>query len=85
MQAENFARLVDFVPDVTRPDNEQFARLNVMNNEGSLSDIYELHPALEPGHADRAAEETKKKIERFRGLLTSRRRRRTSATTARRK
>jgi hypothetical protein len=40
MQAENFARLVDFVPDVTRADNEQFARLNVLNNEGTLSDIY---------------------------------------------
>jgi hypothetical protein len=69
MQAEGLARLVDFVPDVTKVHNEQFARLNVLNNEGTLSDIYAMtlrmsqvmHQELDAG--------TKAKIEEFRGLL----------------
>jgi len=39
-QAESFARMVDFVPDVAGTNN-QFAQMSVMNNEGSLSDRYE--------------------------------------------
>src|SRR4051794_15179243 len=34
MQAENLARLLDFVPDVTKLTNEQFARMSVQNNDG---------------------------------------------------
>ena len=41
MQAENFSRLVDFVPDLASTTNNQFARLSVMNNEGTLSERYE--------------------------------------------
>ena len=70
MQAENFARLVDFVPDVTRADNEQFARLNVMNNEGSLSDIYRYILRMSQVMESELPEETKKKIEQFRNLLS---------------
>lgn len=39
-QAEMFARMVDFVPD-TSGINKQFQTLNVMNNEGGLSERYE--------------------------------------------
>jgi hypothetical protein len=70
MQAENFARLVDFVPDVTRADNEQFARLNVMNNEGSLSDIYRYILRMSQVMQSELPEETKQKIEQFRNLLS---------------
>jgi hypothetical protein len=70
MQAENFARLVDFVPDVTRTDNEQFARLNIMNNEGSLSDIYRYILRMSQVMESELPEETKKKIEQFRHLLS---------------
>ena len=41
MQAESLARLSDFVPDVSKINNEQFAKFNVANNEGSLSEIWE--------------------------------------------
>jgi len=70
MQAENFARLVDFVPDVARADNEQFARLNIMNHEGSLSDIYRYILRMSQVMQSELPEETKKKIEKFRSLLS---------------
>ena len=69
MQAENFARLVDFVPDVARADNEQFARLNIMNNEGSLSDIYRYILRMSQVMYSELPEETKQKIEKFHNLL----------------
>ena len=71
MQAENFARLVDFVPDVTSASNEQFQRLSVMNNEGSLSDRYKYTLRMSQVMETELPEETKKKIEKFRGLLTT--------------
>ena len=71
MQAENFARLVDFVPDVTSANNEQFARLNVLNNEGSLSDIYRYVLRIaQVMRTERVPDATKEKIEKFRKLLT---------------
>jgi hypothetical protein len=71
MQAENFARMVDFVPDVTRPDNQQFTRLSVMNNEGSLSDIYRYILRMSQVAKTELEPETKAKVEEFRKLLTS--------------
>ena len=38
MQAESFARMVNFVPDVASGENDQLVRMSIMNNEGSLSD-----------------------------------------------
>jgi uncharacterized membrane protein YgcG len=70
MQAENFARMVDFVPDVTRANNEQFARLNVLNNEGTLSDIYRYVLRMSQVMQTELPEATKKKIEDFRKLLS---------------
>jgi hypothetical protein len=70
MQAENFARMVDFVPDVTRANNEQFARLNILNNEGTLSDIYRYVLRMSQVMQTELPEATKKKIENFRKLLS---------------
>jgi hypothetical protein len=70
MQAENFARLVDFVPDMANTTNNQFAQLSIMNNEGTLSERYEYILRMsQVMHADLPAEMVKK-IEKFRGLLT---------------
>lgn len=69
MQAEGLSRLVDFVPDVTQVQNEQFARFNVMNNEGSLSDIYSLTLRMSQVMHQELDAETKERIEEFRALL----------------
>jgi uncharacterized spore protein YtfJ len=69
-EAENFARLVDFVPDVASATNDGFARLAVMNNEGSLSDIYSYVLRMSQVAHTELPQETKDKIERFRQLLT---------------
>ncbi len=70
MQAENFARLVDFVPDLASLNNEQFARLSVMNNEGTLSERYEYILRMSQVMHTELPEATKQKIEKFRGLLS---------------
>lgn len=70
MQAENFARLVDFVPDLASVSNNQFARLSVMNNEGTLSDRYEYILRMSQVMESELPEKTKEKIEKFRNLLT---------------
>jgi hypothetical protein len=69
MQAENLARLVDFVPDVTQANNDQFARLNILNNEGTLSEIYRYVLRMSQVMQTDLPEETKKQIEEFRKLL----------------
>ncbi|MGI8993337.1 MAG: hypothetical protein ACR2FP_03445 [Nocardioidaceae bacterium] len=69
-QAENLARLVDFVPDVTSTGNDQFARLNVLNNEGSLSDIYSYTLRMSQVMDTELPEETKKKIAELRAFLS---------------
>jgi len=70
MQAENFSRLVDFVPDLASTTNNQFAQLSVMNNEGTLSERYEYILRMSQIMQTELPEETKKKIEKFRGLLS---------------
>jgi hypothetical protein len=68
-QAESLARLVDFVPDVTRVTNDQFARLNVMNNEGTLSDIYAMTLRMSQVMSNELPADKKEKIAKFRALL----------------
>ncbi len=70
MQAENAARMFNFVPDVSSATNGQFARLNVLNNEGSLSDIYEFVLRMSQVAQSEVPEDTKLKIEKFRKLLS---------------
>ncbi|MGZ8821772.1 MAG: hypothetical protein ACXWX1_10690 [Aeromicrobium sp.] len=70
-EAENFARLVDFVPDVASATNDGMARLAVMNNEGGLSDIYQYTLRMSQVAQTELPQETKDKIEKFRQLLTT--------------
>ncbi|MFT4230493.1 MAG: hypothetical protein QM602_09405 [Microbacterium sp.] len=69
-QAESFARLVDFVPDLAATTNDAFSRLSVMNNEGSLSERFEYVLRMSQVMETQLPDETKQKIEKFRGLLT---------------
>src|SRR5215469_14719998 len=70
-QAEFFARLVDFVPEVAKINNDHFATLAVMNNEGGLSEVYEtVLTHSQVAHTDLSDDE-KKKIEHLRSLLTA--------------
>lgn len=69
MQAENFSRLVDFVPDVAANTNNQFAAMSIMNNEGTLSDRYEYILRMSQVMQTELPEDIKKKIEKFRLLL----------------
>jgi len=71
MQAENFARLVDFVPDVAAATNQQFARLAILNNEGSLSDIYRYTLRMSQVMETPLPADVEAKIEKFRGLLST--------------
>lgn len=68
-QAESFARLVDFVPD-TSGIEDPFQRLNVLNNEGALSDRYEYILRMSQVMQSELPPETVKKIEKFRSLLS---------------
>ena len=70
-QAENFARLVDFVPDMADNTNSQFKALSIMNNEGTLSERYEYMLRMSQIMESVLPEKTKAKIEKFRGLLTT--------------
>jgi hypothetical protein len=70
MQAENFARLVDFVPDMATPTNDQLAKLSIMNNEGTLSERYEYILRMSQVMKSELPEETKQKIEKYEGLLS---------------
>jgi hypothetical protein len=69
MQAEAFARLVDFVPDVSKLNNEQFARLAVLNNEGTLSEIYARVLRMSQVVHTELDDATKANVARLQGLL----------------
>ncbi|MBD2115014.1 MULTISPECIES: hypothetical protein [Cyanophyceae] len=69
MQAESFARMVDFVPDLAKLNNEQFTRLSVMNNEGTLSERYEYVLRMSQVMQSELPADIKQRIEQFRGLL----------------
>jgi hypothetical protein len=69
-QAENLSRLLDIIPDVTKSDADGLARLNVLNNEGSLSDVYRYTLRMSQVMETELPEETKKKIAELRALLS---------------
>ena len=69
MAAEMLARYTDFVPDVTKANNEQFARLNIQNNEGTLTEIYERVLRMSQVMKQDLPADVLKKIDKFRGLL----------------
>lgn len=69
MQAESLSRLLDFVPDVAKLNNEQFTRMSVLNDDGSLSDVYDFTLRMSQVMKADLPDDTVKKIEKFRGLL----------------
>jgi hypothetical protein len=69
MQAENMARLLDFVPDVAAGTNGQFARMSVQNNDGTLSDVYDYTLRMSQVMKVEIPEDVKKEMEEMRGLL----------------
>lgn len=69
MQAENLARLLDFVPDVAAGTNQQFARMAVQNNDGTLSDVYDYILRMSQVMKTELPPETVAQIERLNGLL----------------
>lgn len=71
MQAEGFARLVDFIPDVSGVNENQLAKLNVMNNEGTLSEVYGMALRMSQVMYQELDQATKDKIEKFRALLNT--------------
>jgi hypothetical protein len=68
-QAEQLAQLVDFIPEVTQLNNNQFAQFNVANNEGTLSDRYELILKMSQVMDQELDAATQAKIAQFRALL----------------
>lgn len=68
-QAEQLARLVDFIPEVTTINNNQFATFNVNNNAGTLSDQYEIILKMSQVMDQELDDATKAKIAQFRALL----------------
>jgi hypothetical protein len=69
MQAEQLSRLCDFIPDVTTINNKQCSQFSVANNEGSLSDRYELILRMSQVMQSELPDDVKQKIAKFRGLL----------------
>ena len=69
VQAESLAHLVDFVPDVSGWKKDGGSGLSVLENEGSLSDIYQYTLRMSQVMAHELDEKTKQKLEKFRNLL----------------
>lgn len=69
MQAEALARIVDFVPDVTKASNNQFAQFSVASNQGTLSDCWKLILTMSQVMMNDLDQATKDKIAKFRDLL----------------
>lgn len=68
-QAENLARLVDFIPDVNAADNNQLSKLSIQQNEGTLSDVYKYALQFSKVANTELSEEEKAKVEKFKQLL----------------
>lgn len=67
-QAEQFARFVDVIPDASGID-EHIIRINIKNNEGSLSDVYEEVLRFSQVANTELTPDEKAKIEKYRQLL----------------
>jgi len=68
MQAEMISQLFDFVPDVVTGTNNQFAKLSVANDEGTLSDRYSMLLKMSQVMSQELDDATKQKIAKFRAL-----------------
>ena len=71
MQAEGFARLVDFIPDIApSSDGESLSGLSVLYNEGGVSSIYDYALRMSQVMKTELPDDVKEKIKRFNDLLT---------------
>lgn len=70
MEAENLARLVDFVPEVSKGTQNAFAQLNVQNNEGTLSDVYDFTLRMSQVMQSELSDDVKQNIAKFQSLLS---------------
>jgi hypothetical protein len=71
VQAEALSRIVDFVPDVTKINNDQFAKFAVMNDEGTLSEVFERTLKMSQVMESVLPDDVKKKIAHFQDLLVA--------------
>jgi hypothetical protein len=74
MQAENLARIVDFVPDINAGINGRskatgIAPLSIMQNEGTLSDVYEYALKFSQVANSSLSDDEKAELARYRALL----------------
>jgi hypothetical protein len=67
-QAEMLARILDFVPDLAKINNNQFAQFSVSNNQGTLSDRYKLVLQMSQVMSQDLDKATLDKIAKFRAL-----------------
>ena len=69
MQAENLARIVDFIPDINTGINEGLSRLSIMENEGTLSDVYKYVLQFSQVANTELSDADKAKLEKYKQLL----------------
>jgi hypothetical protein len=85
MQAENLARLVDFIPDINAGLNSAsgkvgLAPLSIQQNEGTLSDVYSYALNFSQVANTELSAEEKAKIDKFRELLQVKRKKKNLVT-----
>lgn len=69
LQAENLARIVDFIPDINAGTTGGLARLQIQQNEGTLSDVYEYALKFSQVASTELTDDEKAKLEKFKQLL----------------
>jgi len=69
MQAEAFAHLVDFIPDTSGWKKEGGSKMQVLEDEGSLSDAYKYTLIMSQVKHDELTEEEKKKLAEKRAVM----------------
>ena len=71
MQAENFAQMVNFIPDVSGRAGKDEDGLAVLENEGSLLDVYRKVLTMSEVARYELDEATRKKLEKAKAFLTT--------------
>lgn len=71
MQAENFAQMVDFIPDVSGRAGRKEEGLAVLENEGSLYDVYRRVLTMSEVAQYELDEATRAKLEKAKAMLTT--------------
>ena len=69
MQAEQFAYMVDFIPDISGWQKEGGSKLQVLEDEGKISDVYKYALRYSQVRKDELSEEDKKTLEENRAIM----------------